>query len=238
MFYDQSTFDVRCEWGLGGVKYVGDAADVRIIVDVLSFSTCVEVAISRGATVIPYRWKDERALLYAAEIGAELAVPRGQTGRFSLSPRSILEAVAGDTIVLPSPNGSELTVEAAALGGVVVCGCFRNCCAVATYAAARGRAVTVVACGERWPDGTLRPAVEDLAGAGAIIANLPGTVSPEARVAVAAWETARNDLNAFLRSCASGRELLARGFDEDVEIAAQVDCGAGVPVLRGGAYVR
>ena|SRR5437870_5424641 len=90
---DQLRFDVRCEWGLPGIRLVGASADVLIIVDVLSFSTCVEVAVSRGARVFPYRWKDETAREYATQVGAELAVQRGQTGRFSLSPVSMQTSI-------------------------------------------------------------------------------------------------------------------------------------------------
>src|SRR5262249_13628034 len=156
--------------------------------------------------VFPYRWKGESAQQYAQQIGAELAASRGQPGKFSLSPASMLHARPGTKIVLPSPNGSQLTAQAESVGGTVLAGCFRNARAVAHYAQGQRKPITVVACGERWPDDTLRPAVEDLAAAGAIIAQLSGTASPEARVAAAAWELAQHDLTAFLKSCTSGRE--------------------------------
>lgn len=238
MFYDQSEFDVRCEWGFSGVRLVGGSADVLIIVDTLSFSTCVDVAVSRGASVFPYRWKGEGAKEYAGQVGAELAVPRGEAGRFSLSPVSMLGVVEGTRIVLPSPNGSELTAEAESLGRIVIAGCFRNCQAVAKHAAARGKSIAVIPCGERWPDGTLRAAVEDLAAAGAIVASLRGTASPEALAAVATWNMAKDDVGAFLASCASGRELIERGFEKDVELAGQINVSAAVPILCERAYVR
>ena len=36
--------------------------------------------------------------------------------------------------------------------------------------------------------------------------------------------------------CASGRELVERGFAEDVAIAAELASSAVVPVLRDGAF--
>jgi 2-phosphosulfolactate phosphatase len=38
-------------------------------------------------------------------------------------------------------------------------------------------------------------------------------------------------------ACASGRELVAGGFEPDVEIAAAADVSVVVPVWREGAFV-
>jgi 2-phosphosulfolactate phosphatase len=75
-------------------------ADVTIVVDVLTFSTCVDVATSRGAAVLPYRWQDPAAAQFAQAHGAELAKQRGRD-RYSLAPESFLTAPAGLRVVLP-----------------------------------------------------------------------------------------------------------------------------------------
>lgn len=82
MTFDQSGFDVRCEWGENGVRQLALVNDVVIIVDVLSFSTCVEVANSRGAIVFPYGWKDESVSGFAASVNAELASFRRAGGKY------------------------------------------------------------------------------------------------------------------------------------------------------------
>ena len=48
----------------------------------------------------------------------------------------------------------------------MIAGGLRNAAAVAAAAARAGDVVGVIAAGERWPDGSLRPAIEDLLGAG------------------------------------------------------------------------
>jgi 2-phosphosulfolactate phosphatase len=100
--------------------------------------------------------------------------------------------------------------------------------------------VAVVAAGERWPDGSLRPAVEDLWGAGAVLAALVDLghtgLSPEARVAEQAFRAVAGRLPTELRECASGRELVDAGFGPDVDVAATIDVSEVVPVLRGGVF--
>lgn len=59
MIFNQSEFDIRCEWSLQGLAALLADSDAIIIVDVFSFSTCVEIATARGATVFPYNGKRE-----------------------------------------------------------------------------------------------------------------------------------------------------------------------------------
>jgi 2-phosphosulfolactate phosphatase len=99
--------------------------------------------------------------------------------------------------------------------------------------------VTVVAAGERWPDGSLRPAVEDLLGAGAVLAALADArdfeASPEAALARVAHAGVKS-VAETVRRCVSGVELEHLGFGADVDVAVEVDASEVVPVLTGGAF--
>ncbi len=53
MFFDQREFDVRCEWGEAGLRQLVANSDAIVIVDVLSFATCVDVVVGNGASVYP-----------------------------------------------------------------------------------------------------------------------------------------------------------------------------------------
>ena len=136
-----------------------------------------------------------------------------------------------------SEGGTLLALAGA--GAVVLAGCLRNASAVAAAARDLGRPVGVVAAGERRPDGSLRPAVEDLIGAGAILHALGGRPSPEARAAVAAFLDAAPDLPAALSTCVSGRELAGQpDLAADVRLAAEHDVSRTVPRFSGGAFAQ
>lgn len=233
--FDQKTFACRCEWGPAGHDALAPA-DVVIVVDVLSFSTCVDIAVSRGVAVLPCTWKDSSAMVFAEHHGAELAGPRGGA-RYSLSPASFLNAPAGARCVLPSPNGAVLALRAATTRALVLAGCLRNAGAVAGTALRFGATFNVCPAGEQWSDGSLRPAVEDWLAAGAILARLPGARSPDAAAAVAAFEQARPALAQVIAQASSGRELIARGFERDVDLAAAFDVSSHVPRYDGVAFV-
>ena len=235
MWFDQQAYDVRCEWGLHGVELLAPAADVAIIVDVLSFSTCVDVATRRGAVVYPARWKEKDSA--AAELARSVdGVLAGQRSReqVSLSPTSLMSIATGTRLVIPSPNGA--TLSATTGRTPTLTGCLRNASAVARRAQTFGTRIAVIPAGEQWPDGTLRPSVEDWLGAGAILAHLSGALSPEAASARSAFEAARSQLSSILRGCASGRELIEGGWDDDVEVSAALNVSDASPLLHDGAY--
>ena len=242
-YFEQDGCDARFEWGSEGVRWLAPCADLLIIVDVLSFTTCVDVAVACGGAVYPYRWHDVSATAYAARIGARLAVRRGQTDAahpYSLSPVTLQAMPPGERLVLPSPNGSTLAFLAAEAGVPVLADCLRNAGAVAAAARTRGASVTVIAAGERWGhgEGPLRPAVEDLIGAGAILAALkPAAPSPEAQAAMAAYAAAAPELRRQLLACSSGRELRQYGYAQDVALAAEHDVSEVVPIFQAGAFI-
>lgn len=228
-FVDQGDFDVRCEWGREGP---GALVGCRtfVVVDVLSFSTCVSIAVERGATLFPFSLRGEGAARYAAERNAKLAGRRGTP--LSLSPTSLMEIEPDTRLVLPSPNGSTIAHEAAEHGTILI-GSLRNRRATAERAVELGGPIGIIAAGERWPDGRLRPALEDQIGAGAIIDLLPGTLSPEAEAAHAIFRNVNNNLHSTLQACSSGRELIERGFGSDVDLAAMVDADGMACEMRG-----
>ena len=55
------------------------------------------------------------------------------------------------------------------------------------------------------------------------MSHLPGSPSPEARAALAAYEDAAHDLASKLRECTSGKQLAAKGFEHDVSLSAELD---------------
>ena len=241
----QRSHRVGFEWGLRGAEAVTGDADVAVVVDVLSFTTTVSVALDAGVVILPHRWADPTASSYAAEHHAALAVSRrqGAPGRYSLSPRSLRGVELPERLVLPSANGATIALEVAALTPACSAACLRNASAVADWIAGRytpRATVAIVAAGERWQDGTLRPAVEDLWGAGAVIAGLLTAgfdgLSPEAELACHGYESVRGRELEALSGCASGRELVDAGYRGDVELAAEVDTSAAVPLLVDGDW--
>jgi len=222
---------------MNGLLAAEESAAV-VIVDVLSFSTSVDAACSRGAHVFPFRWNDSRVRDYASSVGARVAAQRQDDTRGvpSLSPPTLLKLGAGDRLVLPSPNGSTLSTASAA--GCTITACLRNVGAVANHLDRNNKpiGVTIVAAGERWPDGSLRVALEDHIGAGALSAQLAGNKTSEALAAEAVFGAARDRLGEILARSMSGQELIGRGFAQDVAFASMLNCSETVPILRNGAY--
>jgi 2-phosphosulfolactate phosphatase len=234
VYFDQAEYELRCEWGMRGLLALAPSSDAVVIVDVLSFSTAVDIAVSNGACVLPYPWKDDSTARFAREQGALLASERTARDRYSLSPASLRSIPAQTRLVLPSPNGSSLALSTN--GVPTFTACLRNAPAVAKRASACGTRIAVIPAGERWEDNTLRPCLEDLIGAGAVLAEIAGSLSPEAELVVSSFARFRRTLRDALARCGPGQELIQGGFATDVELAAEYAVSSAAPVLAGDRF--
>lgn len=249
--FGQGDYRIRFDWGPVGAQ--ASRADVVVVVDVLSFSTAVTVAVSRGMRVYPHRWRGAHAAAFSDEHGAVVAMSRLESQRNgagstpSLSPAALMKCDPVPRLVLPSPNGSTIADELQRAGATVAVGCLRNAEAVAAWLApvvsSGSRCVAVIAAGERWShDDSLRPALEDHLGAGAILSSLivhglGEDMSPEARSAAELYVAAKDSLGERLRSCVGARELASVGFGSDLDVASELNASNVVPVLAGdGAF--
>jgi 2-phosphosulfolactate phosphatase len=132
---EQAGFDSRLAWGVEGGHVLARVCPVLVVVDVIRFTTAVEVAVAHGAGVAPRPWPGRGA--------------RPDPGPYSLSPVSLLGIPPGTHLGLPSPNGATVSLAAAEAGAVVLAGCLRNASAVAVAAfldAAPDLPVTLTAC--------------------------------------------------------------------------------------------
>jgi 2-phosphosulfolactate phosphatase len=270
-WFGQAESRLRVDWGGRGAEAAVLRGDIVVVVDVLRFSTTAATAVHHGVHLAPCGWTEvstqpapphgyhlapcgwtEDTARLAAEHGADAGSTEAER-RVFLSPRRYLTAVPGTRVVLASPNGATCARLAEQVPALFV-GAFVN--ARATAAAvwslleSSDRAVTVLACGERWltphTDGGLRFAVEDYLGAGAILSALSAqaemcqgavSLSPEARVCRETFRAMQDDLSAILSDCGSGQELAAKGLGDDVRFAAQRDCFPTAVFLRDGWLV-
>jgi 2-phosphosulfolactate phosphatase len=232
------TTRVGVEWGLEGALHYASRVDVIVVVDVLSFSTSVAVAVERGAEVWPHPGGPSAQEL-ADGIHGVLAGRRTLTDGPSLSPTSLLDLPPNSRLVLPSPNGGVIAHALIGQPCRVLVAALRNASAVGRYLAeARDvGSVMVVPAGERWEDGSMRVAYEDLVGAGGVIARMLAVdpavqLTAEAEAAMAAYERLRP-----ISDTPSGQELSERSFQDDIVLASAADASSVVPELRDDRFV-
>lgn len=243
--FEQAAYRIRFERGESGLRAVARNATVLVVVDVLSFSTAVDVATAAGAFVKATS-QETNACEEAKRLGVLCAVPRKQRSRempYSLSPDSLTSLPSGARLLLPSPNGAALVAQAQEISeATIVAACLRNATAVGTFIRERfdGGIIAVVAAGERWPDGGMRPSLEDDLGAGAVLSCLNReAASPEAGFAAQGFFAARARLSNLLEQSVSGRELIASGYENDVARASELDISQVVPFVgEDGFFVN
>ncbi len=248
--------DIHVEWGQPGAVLAATRGDLVVVVDVLSFSTAVVEVAARGGVPLCFAPDDieaaggREALATSLDAAVLTKKRRVEPGQYSLSPASLQSMPVGQRLVMTSLNGGRC-VGAAADAPWIGIGTLTNRSAVAKRIATlleegRARRCTVVPCAEVWGGPfmatqvgdlnlagglQLRPSYEDLLGAGAIVSALGDTYrrSAEAQMAEAIFAADADQLAQRLRQSVSGRELIARGFEDDVTIASQVDAHSVVP---------
>ncbi len=75
-----------------------------------------------------------------------------------------------------------------------------------------------------------------LQGGEDVNSSLEGNKLPEAEAAAIAFQGVQHQLKSLLQQCGSGQELIERGFEQDVELAAELNISDSVPALVDGAY--
>lgn len=226
---------INFEWGRHGLEKCSATSDAVIIIDVLSFSTCVDIVTEKGGCIFPYRYKDDTSVEYAKSVNAHLTSFKRSSELPSLSPVSLKNIPPGSRIVLPSPNGSELTLLSGSK--LTICACLRNFTAVAGYVNTLDGNITVIAAGEKWPDGSIRFAIEDFLGAGAVLSLLQAELSIEAQACRSFFTANQQNTESIIYGCISGRELAERGFKCDVDAALELNISGSIPVLHSGCYI-
>lgn len=178
--------------------------------------------------------------------GYQVRLEWGAAGLARLAPADVvvLVDVLGDAASDAADGGDPVTPLAATAhssGAVVLRGGLVNAAAVATaclaiqHERADRTSVAVVAAGEG-----ARLAVEDLLGAGAVIAALSerGTdhTSPEAAVACEAFVGLRRAVVHMVAASGSGRLLAEDGRAEEVAAASRLDAEDDVPRWDGRTW--
>lgn len=228
---------VFLEWGPAGAAALAEHCRSVVVVDVLSFSTSASIACGRGSLILPSSGGEEAAEL-ARRSGAVLARGRREATPahpWTLSPAVLLAAPVVPRLVLPSPNGSaicRLLVGRAQPVHLLVAALRNRAATASLLLAAMPRPIGVVPAGERWPDGSLRPALEDLLGAALVIERLSEggerlSVGAETASRVTAGLEAPAVVT-LLEGSLSAAELTRAGCAGDVLLAGELDVDAAV----------
>ncbi len=164
-----------------------------------------------------------------------------------LTADALSAAATGRSAALPSTGAGIVAKAAADAGALVLLGGIRNAAAVAAHVLdvqrARGArtSIAVVPVGADPDADAPRFAVDDLLGAGAVVAALGDLgidhASPDAAVAGEGFRALRGATRHLLTASGAGRALAEAGGRDAVLAAAARDAASEVPVLREGAFV-
>ncbi|KZE42335.1 2-phosphosulfolactate phosphatase [Microbacterium sp. T32] len=162
-----------------------------------------------------------------------------------LTARALAATESGEALPVEDDAADRLALAGAATGAHVVVAGIRNAAAVAAHVLdvqrSRGdrTSIAVLAVGDADAGGP-RFAVEDLLGAGAVVAALGDLgidhASPDAAVAGEGFRALRGAVRHLLTASGTGRSRSDAGERDLVLAAAARDAASVVPVLRSGVF--
>jgi 2-phosphosulfolactate phosphatase len=196
-----------------------------VVFDVLRATTTMTAALAVGVREIRV-FGDVPAVRHAApNFAAPLLCGEDQClapAGFDLgnSPGGFLPAHRGRTVLMSTTNGTRALI-AAREAKLLLAGAIVNASAVARVLVDSGLDVTLLCAGTNG-----KVAMEDVIGAGAVIAAMRDSISFEsdvARIALRLFEAANGDLKGVLRQGDGGRNVIAAGVEADIAFAAELD---------------
>jgi 2-phosphosulfolactate phosphatase len=216
------------------------AGAVVVVIDTLRATTTIAQAVHGGAIVEPVASiaaarKRRKGAILAGERGGE-KVPGFDLGN---SPVEVGAAsLRGKRVVLTTTNGT-LAIARAKQARSIWSGALVNASAVAAAVRRQDADELYLVCAGR----TTGIALEDLAGAGAIVDALrPGRIELTSltdgeRIALELFRRERERLELLLRLCESGRNLMRLGADDDLIACARLDALSVAPRLVRGRFI-
>jgi 2-phosphosulfolactate phosphatase len=203
--------------------------DIAIMVDVLSASTTMTVAMQNFSTIIPVKSileAQEIAKKYDAVLAGErrgAAIEGFDTGN---SPPEISK-ISGNTLVLTTSNGTRIMDK---MKATILIGSFVNAKAVAKKALDLAENhIEVVMAGV---DGNF--AIEDFLGAGEIITNLVNSEIDEIALASCLASRDKNMVDEAVKNSRSARKLGEIGLSDDVDFCLKRNIYDSVPLYANG----
>lgn len=213
--FDQSTYQVRLDWGVAGLQRL-DPADVVVVVDVLRFSSSVADAAAVGVSV-----QLDDAVGWSRNGAAVAAAAQAQGAVVLVGSLRNASAVARAVTTLQERNGSRTSVAVIAAGEADEAGMLRFAVEDQLGAGAIIAALTDLGIDHTAPDAAV--AAEGFRSLRRALRHLIGASGSARELAEGVEATDR---------------MLASGVTPSTTAqAAEVDALDVVPVLREGAFV-
>lgn len=220
--------------------YYSNKNCVVVVIDVFRATSAIVTAFDNGIKEIIPVSSLEEAKEYKEKgyfVGAERKGEIIEGFDFGNSPFSYMqEQLRGETVVLTTTNGTKALNRAKAADRVIV-GSFLNLSAVTDFLRAQKKDVLLLCAG--WRD---RFNMEDTLFAGAVVEGLIkdplfGNLADSATASMHLYQTAKGDLNEYLKDSSHRRRLARLNLEKDIEYCLQLDISSNVPILEGNVLV-